>query len=194
MSVAVFGYGSLVDAESAARTLGRPVPVVQRALLRGWRRRWSEKRDNLYAEKTFALEGDGRVPRWIIGLNVEPADGSVKPVNGILIELSETELDRLDVREIRYHRVDVTDEVEVGDGDRPERVITYTARPECFSPAPPDDAVVLANYFRAVEGGFEALGPGELDHFRRCTGKPPVEVVEGKLVRDEIPPGNPREW
>src|SRR6476659_9010620 len=102
----LFGYGSLVLDESASITLGRPVGKVQRAQLHHWRRRFSQRRDNLTCEKTFEC-ADGRRPEWILGLNVEQGEDDAGPVNGVVIELSEAELDRLDVREIRYDRVDV---------------------------------------------------------------------------------------
>jgi cation transport regulator ChaC len=196
--LAIFGYGSLVDPASAARTLGRPVAEPVPARLRGWKRRWSQKRDNLTCEKTFALRSDGRTPTWILGLNLEPADGSEPhgPPNGVLIELTEAELDRLDLREIRYDRVDVTEVLEL-DRDRPDRfdrVVTYTAKPYHHSPTPPDDAVILATYANTVETAFAALGEDERRIYVETTGAPPVDVVEADLVRDRIPPGNPREW
>ena len=113
-------------------------------------------------------------------------------MNGVVIELTEAELDRLDIREIRYDRVDVTGSID-GDG-LPDRIVTYTAKEYHFAPEPPDDAVILATYATAVERGFEALGPGELDHYWRTTGPDPVERVEATLVIDQIPDGNPRAW
>jgi cation transport regulator ChaC len=187
----LFGYGSLVLPESAEMTLGRPVGEPRPARLRGWKRRFSQGRDNLTCEKTFECEG-GRRPEWILGLNVEEGEDDAGPVNGVVIELSEAELDRLDIREIRYDRVEVTDLVE-GDG-LPERIVTYTAKEFHFKPEPPEDAVILATYARAVEEGFDALGPGELDHYLACTGPCPVERVEATLVIDRIPEGNPRAW
>lgn len=187
----LFGYGSLVVPESASMTLGRPVLSAPRARLHGWKRRFSQGRDNLTCEKTFEL-ADGRRPEWILGLNVERGEDEAGPVNGVVLELSEVELDRLDIREIRYDRVEVTDLVE-GD-DLPERIVTYTAKDFHFHPEPPEDAVILAAYVEAVERGFEALGPGELDHFLSTTGPYPVERVGATLVKDEIPAGNPRAW
>jgi cation transport regulator ChaC len=187
----LFGYGSLVLPESASMTLGREVGAMRPAGLRGWKRRFSQGRDNLTCEKTFEC-ADGRRPEWILGLNVERGEDGAGPVNGVVIELTEAELDRLDIREIRYDRVDVT---ELVDGeDLPERVVTYTAKEFHFKPEPPEDAVILATYAEAVERGFEGLGPGELDHYRRTTGPHPVELVEAALVVDNIPAGNPRDW
>ncbi len=195
--IAIFGYGSLVDPASAARTLGRPVEKPVPALLHGFRRRWSQKRDNLTCEKTFAVRPGGRMPTWVLGLNVERADGSEGhgPPNGVLIAVSGEEIDRLDVREIRYDRVDVTEAVEVAAaGLRFDRVITYTAKARHFAPAPPDDAVILATYATTVETAFAALGDAERATYLGTTGPHPVEVVDADLVRDEIPSGNPRDW
>jgi hypothetical protein len=160
------------------------------ARLHDWRRRFSQRRDNLTCEKTFECEGGWR-PEWVLGLNVEEGEDGAGPVNGIVIELSEAELDRLDIREIRYDRVDVSDSVE-GDG-LPERIVTYRAKPFHFAPEPPDDSIILATYAAAVEMGFENLGPGELDHYRATTPYP-VDRHEATLVIDNIPDGNPRAW
>jgi hypothetical protein len=108
-----------------------------------------------------------------------------------LIELTEEELDRLDIREIRYDRVEVTGSVE-GE-DLPDRVVTYKAKPFHFAPEPPEDAVILRTYAEAVETGFLGLGKGELDHYLATTPYP-VERVDAALVIDRIPEGNPRAW
>lgn len=162
--------------------------------LAGWRRRWSQVRDNRTTEKTFADALTGAVPAHCIGLNVEPEASGAGP-NGVLIEVSDVELERLCAREIRYRRVDITDAV------RPdaascgfERVVSFAAKPKNFAPTPPAGAVILAPYLRAVEAGFSALGEDQLELFRETTGPTPVEVIDAVLARDEIPPGNPREW
>lgn len=191
MSVGVFGYGSLVLPGSIEMTLGRTVGAPPKARLHGWRRRFSQARDNRTCEKTFECQG-GHRPEWVLGLNVERGEDGAGPVNGVVIELADEELDRLDVREIRYDRIEVTNEV-AGEG-LPDPIITYTAKQDHFAPVPPDDAVILATYANAIEGGFEALGPGELDHYLRTTGPYPVERVKARLVVDHIPAGNPRAW
>ena len=191
MSLGLFGYGSLVLPESAAMTLGRPVPESRPAALHGWKRRFSQARDNLTCEKTFECI-DGRRPEWILGLNVEAGEDPAGPVNGVVIELTETELDRLDIREVRYDRVEVTDLV-AGEG-LPERIVTYKAKSFHYRPEPPKDAIILATYAQAVELGFEALGRGELERYRLTTGPYPVERVDATLVIDRIPHGNPRDW
>ncbi len=189
-TLGLFGYGSLVLRESASMTLGRPVGELRPARLHGWKRRFSQRRDNLTCEKTFECL-DGHRPEWILGLNVEEGEDDAGPVNGVVIELSEAELDRLDIREIRYDRVDITGSLA---GEQlPGRIVTYRAKPFHFAPEPPEDAVILRTYAEAVEKGFDALGPGELEHYRATTPYP-VERVDAALVVDRIPAGNPRDW
>jgi cation transport regulator ChaC len=189
--IGLFGYGSLVVRESASMTLRRDAGTLRPARLSGWRRRFSQARDNWTCEKTFEC-GDGRRPEWILGLNVEEGEDPAGPVNGVVIELSEAELERLDLREVRYDRVEVTESVE-GEG-LPGRIITYTAKELHFRPDPPPDSVILATYAEAVERGFAALGPGELDAYLATTGPYPVDRVHASLVVDRIPEGNPRAW
>ena len=188
--VGLFGYGSLVLRESASMTLGRLIGELRPARLHDWRRRFSQRRDNLTCEKTFECEGGWR-PEWILGLNVEEGEAEAGPVNGVVIELTEAELYRLDIREIRYGRVEVTGSVQ-GE-DLPDRIVTYKAKAFHFAPEPPKDSVILATYAAAVEEGFEALGSGELEHYLATTPYP-VERVDATLVIDKIPDGNPREW
>jgi hypothetical protein len=190
--LAVFGYASLVSPASAAQTLGRPVDATIPARLEGWARGWTLGRDQAASEKTFARL-DGSVPRFCLGLNLDPAADAPAP-NGVLIELTEAELDRLDLREIRYRRVDVTGTILAPDGVAVDRVITYVARPEHHHPTPPDDAIVISTYPAAIEAAFERLGPGQLDLFRATTAPIPVELTDATLIRDAIPEGNPRAW
>lgn len=190
MNLGVFAYGSLVAPESVALTLGRAVEL-RPAALAGWRRRFSQARDNLSCEKTFELV-DGSRPEWILGLNLEPGEDEAGPVNGAVIEISEPELERLAIREVRYDPIDVSAELD-GLG-LPEKVITFSAKPGHFASSPPEGAVILAAYARAVEGAFEDLAPGGLEAYRATTGPYPVSCVEATLVRDEIPAGNPRRW
>jgi len=195
--LAVFGYASLVSPASAAETLGRPVEIAAVARLHGHVGGWTVGRDNPATEKPFARL-DGTLPRHCLGLNVDPADDG-DPPNGVLVEVTEAELNRLDIRELRFHRTDVTDAIEVvstttGDPLAFDGVFTYRARPENHFPEPPEDAIVIAAYPRLVEAAFTALGPEQLNLYRETTAPPPAPVTEATLVADSIPPGNPRSW
>jgi len=189
----LFAYGSLVSPDSAARTLGRVVEASPPLRLSGWRRRWSTMRDNHACEKTFARRSDGSLPGHVLGLNLEPSGDPDEAPNGVLLELGEEELERLDVRELRYDRFALGEGIE-----RPghlEEVYSYRAKPAHHAPQPPGDAIVIASYASFVESAFEALGAGQRELFLATTGAPPVEVADADLVTDRaIPKGNPREW
>jgi len=194
--LAVFGYASLVSPESASETLSRPIADGTPARLDGWRRRWSAARDNLASEKTFARREDESLPSRILGLNVEPSATADEAPNGLLLEVSEPELRRLDMREMRYDRVEVTGAIRVPNGATAgfDRVFTYRVKPAHFAPVCPPGAVVIGAYTARVEAAFAALGDEQLRLYRATTGPPPVEVIDAVLVRDRIRPGNPREW
>jgi hypothetical protein len=116
----------------------------------------------------------------------------------VLIALTEAELERLDLREMRYLRVEVSDDIDLdhlGAGAPSfDAVFAYTARPEHHHPSPPPDSIIIATYPAAVESGFAALGPAQLELYRATTAAAPVEVTPASLVRDRIPAGNPRDW
>lgn len=194
--VALFAYGSLVSRRSAAETVGRPVENMIPARLEGFARNWTLGRDNLTSEKTFA-RADGSLPRFCLGVAIDPNATAPAP-NGALIELSEAELDRLDLREMRYRRLEVTAAIRIGETESAahgfDRVVAYRPRPQNHMPEPPGETIIVANYLATVEAAFDELGPGQLELFRATTAEPPVEVVEATLVRDRIPKGNPRGW
>jgi cation transport regulator ChaC len=189
--LAVFGYGSLASPASAGSTLGGEIDVIGHARLAGWRRRWTVMRDNRGTEKCFARKSDGSIPAHCVGLNLERVD-SEPGANGVLLAVTEGDLERLDLREMRYRRTDVSADVEVTSGEGAARVVAYTARPENYAPEPPEDAILIASYVRAVEAAFVALG--ELEEFRATTDEPLVDIVDAVLVEDAIPEGNPRDW
>jgi len=190
--VAVFAYGSLVAPASAAATLGRGPVEIAPATLSGWRRSWTLKRDNRRCEKTFS-RADGSIPEHVLALDVAPDPGAT--VNGALVLVSDAELARLDRRELRYDRVEVTLDVAVEQAETlPSRTFTYVAKPENRASGALADAVVLGTYERAVEMAFSQLGPGELERFRATTAPSDVERVEPVLIADSIPAGNPRAW
>lgn len=193
MSVALFAYGSLVSRASAAATLGRDDLEVAPATLAGRRRGFNLLRDNRHSEKTFARRGDDWVPDHVLALDLI-AGARGDEVNGVLLEVSGAELGRLDLREIRYRRIDVTAAVLAAGPGRFDRVYAYVARPEHHSPAPPPGAVVIAAYERAVEAAFAELGSGELDRYRATTERGPAERIDAYLVAGSIRPGNPRRW
>lgn len=192
--VAVLGYGSLVSRASIAQTLGREAPAPIPARLAGWRRRWSIYRHNTAHEKVFERV-DGEPFEHVVGLNLERAPDAAEAEwpNGALIELTDAELERLDLREIRYDRVEVTEGV-MAEGASFERVYAFTAKAGHFAEETPPASIVIASYVEACRAAFDELGPGAWELFMATTGEPPAPVVSVRLVGDSIPEGNPRAW
>jgi len=190
----VFGYGSLVSRESIAQTLGRKAPEPVPARLAGWRRRWSIYRRNTAHEKVFERV-DGEPFEHVVGLNIERAPDAIEDEwpNGALMALTREDLERLDRREVRYDRVEVTAEVRAGDHGF-DRVYAFTAKASHFAPTAPADAIIIASYVEACRVAFDELGPGAWEMFKATTGEFPAPVVDVRLVVDSIPKGNPRAW
>ena len=192
--LAVFGYGSLVSRASIAETLGHEAPAPVSARLAGWRRRWSIYRRNTAHEKVFERV-DGEPFEHVVGLNIERAPDAIEDEwpNGALIALTAEELQRLDLREVRYDRVEVTAEVSADDHGF-DRVYAFTAKAGHFAAETPPDAIVIASYVEACRVAFDELGPGAWELFEATTGESPAPVVDVRLVADSIPEGNPRAW
>lgn len=194
--IAVFGYGSLVSRASIAETLGHEAPPPIPARLEGWVRRWSIARHNERHEKTFERL-DGEPFEHVLGLNIERAPHADPDewVNGGLIEVTGDALDRLDLREVRYNRVEVTDAVRMEDGTHGtfDQVVAFEAKPEFYAPEPPPRSITIAAYVRACEEAFAELGPGEAHRFAATTPMAATQA-EVRLVGDSIPAGNPRAW
>ena len=162
----MFGYGSLVSRASITDTLGRDVPAPVPARLAGWRRRWSIYRVNTAHEKVFERV-DGEPFEHISGRRAPEAEWP----NGALIGLTDAELERLDRREVRYDRVEVTDAV-VADGAEFDRVYAFKAKEGHFAEETPCDAIIIASYVHACEAAFNELGP-DWERFMATTGEFP---------------------
>src|SRR5262245_6968014 len=102
----LFGYGSLLSPGSAARTLQRPLTSADLSPARvpGFRRTWTAA-----AEVTVTQES---VPRDYTArfLDLSAVPGSI--CNGVLLEIHESEWNRLDLRERNYRRVEVPAELD----------------------------------------------------------------------------------
>ena len=85
------------------------------AELRGWERRWNY--GYLIAPERYTGSEASSIDT-VVALGIVPAPSAV--MNGVIASVSGTELARLDRRERRYERVDVTDAVELLEGNAAE--------------------------------------------------------------------------
>jgi cation transport regulator ChaC len=168
----VFGYGSLVQRESAEATLGHALAVAPvKATLIGWRRGWmvGSSRES-HPERDLRWPDGTRFEGVSVALGVERADDTV---NGAIFPVTDADLEHLDRRERNYHRVDVTDAVDCPTL-RPGRVVTYIPRREALDrlrAAEESGRVIVVRhaYVLPTLAAFAALGPSELGEFLRTT-------------------------
>jgi cation transport regulator ChaC len=182
----VFGYGSLVSPASLARTLGRGGGDIRAtpAELIGFGRRWN------YGSLT--LRGSWRhhdvlVDGIVISLGLESAEAET--CNGVVVQVTDDELARLDWRERDYQRTDVTEQIRTG-GDCAAavdgQVVTYVPRPSAVERylAARDDgrAAVRLAYWDLVHDAFSRLGHTALDRFTSHTPAPDVPIADVHLA------------
>jgi len=159
----LFGYGSLINLASAARTLGRDVDTaaVRDAWLAGYRRTWRVFDHVL----TDVGQQPGR-PMTMAFYNIEQDAGA--RCNGVLIPLTAADVARFDTRERQYERVDVTGLVTRYDGQPAGgRVVTYVGK--AAARQWPAGTVVARSYERLVRRGMAARGNTFAAHFAATT-------------------------
>lgn len=157
--IAVFGYGSLVHPDSAARTVRGPwapyqLARVWPAQLHGYQRAWN------YRQDVQLLDPDE--PAQLTFLGLEPRADWVCP--GVLLPVMPEDLPQLDKRERDYKRIDITDRIEyhaefLRGRDRYRKVYTYIPEHPVDTSA---QAVVPASYVRLLERAQDVWGE-ELD-------------------------------
>lgn len=162
----IFGYGSLINRHSLARTVGR-TPAVQElvpAWLAGYERVWD------YAAQV-CFEGTDE-PRTAVFLNLRASAGA--RVNGIVLRVHDNELALLKARERFYDLVDVTAGIDKR-FDAPVRTFVCTdpqhlARENA-------EGCVAESYLRIVRDGCEAQGASFTGSFDRTTLPIPFRLV-----------------
>jgi len=169
----VFGYGSLVNPASFARTLGRndwTMDDFPLATLKGYRRVWDVAMDNSIAipgyKQYYRLDSNERPEIFVTFLNIEPSEND--EVIGVLARVSDEELVRLERRERNYQRIDVSTGIVGG----PCHSVVYTfigtreARERFASGKASGTAVISRAYAENVEEAFRLRGRRALENYR----------------------------
>lgn len=156
MSLAIFGYGSLLNRKSAENALKRALSTQDMipALLKDHVRRWRAKEDIWFDHINAQATG--------IFLDLEHYEG--KHVNGVLIHVTPSELDQLKLREKNYDCVDVSEYV-----DTDLQVFTFVAQENHRLHGVGHHAYVPLEYIKLVEEGCMALGEDFLNAYRATT-------------------------
>ncbi len=192
MRLFVFGYASLLDLTSLARTIpdlseGACIPSVAKGHLR----RWSVAFPNngSQADKSY-FDKDGERPSFVLFVNLERRQGEVGMkecvgANGILIPVAEDTIQRIAGRELRYRLVDITSSIAfypefVDRTGGPFQVFTSAALPKFTRAQDIKRGVISREYKDTIEAGvrhWEQRVPGFLRDYQRSTVQDPgVEV------------------
>lgn len=175
MATHLFAYGSLLHPGSVRRTLphGAPGEGVG-AHLSGYARTYSVAfpNDGSQSDKSY-VDAAGNRPPFVLFANLV-ARGDTLRTNGVLLPLSEGDLDLLVIRERRYELVDVTTRVCPVDPSfaPPARVVTFIGSREFTSPAHVARGVLSREYLRTIHAGVQhwnRLHSGFAADYRRST-------------------------
>lgn len=161
----LFGYGSLINFRSVSKTLQRDLSVddLKPATLDGFRRCWT-------APASVVLQSDKTgIVRTGLFLDLRPESCTC---NGVLIEASELELDRMDHREKGYSRAPVMARI----GNQTVEAVTYIVPQTNKS----NQGAVLEQYIRLVEAGLRDFGDAFVQEFWSSTDEVSVDSLPGR--------------
>lgn len=164
----IFGYGSLISKKSIVHTIKKDPGILYPVVLKGWIRDWSIVLDNSTTIRRFELLPDHTIPPCVAALNIRrPKKGEVATnPNGVLFEVNDEDIKRMDEREEHYIREDVTQDI-VGLYEVGARVYAYVGKKGfCVSENDKRKVILPKSYLKLIEDNFNKE---ELEHFKRTT-------------------------
>ncbi len=176
----MFGYGSLLE-----RVLGGRDVVCE---LDGYRRTWNVAMDNsrtIPGYKHYVDEATGeRKPWFVTFLNIVPDERAC--VNGVLFAADTPLLERLDLRERNYERVDVSARLrEPPDGQVWAYVGVADAVGRFELGRRTGRGVISREYYARVRADF--AGAGALERFDELTDPPPCPILALRRIDHPAP-------
>ncbi len=164
----LFGYGSIINPHSAEKTLGRPLEKneLKMICLKNYERVW-----NLVDQ--VIIENNSK-PTNAVFLNIQEKNNS--KINGVIVPIELTEIERFDSRERNYNRVDVTDQIipEISNGV----VYTYIGKSNSLAKNFGDTAI-LSKYQKIVDEGVQNWGDVFKTEYVNSTQKHTFETIDG---------------
>jgi len=164
----VFGYGSLMNMMSAEKTLHRVMHQgdFKSAVLHGHSRSWT-------APSCIRLQHESGRYLPCDGLFLDLSPSHTQSCNGVVVEVSELELAKLDVREHGYVRTVVELELE---GVLLVEGFTYMMPIE----AKQHEGIIPARYIRMIDEALASFPASFSDTFWETTQTSDAPVVEGE--------------
>ncbi|MFT3910969.1 MAG: gamma-glutamylcyclotransferase family protein [Ferruginibacter sp.] len=162
MHTLLFGYGSLINLESASKTLKRKLEKhdVYPSSLQGYIREWNIADDVIAMELTKIVKG--------IFLNIIPEKAS--HLNGILCSITDNELSMMKVREKNYDCVDVTALITCDFFSlKSHKVVTFIGKQENIIKEDDGNCYVFHQYVKKVIKGVHDFGKAFNEEFNQTT-------------------------
>jgi len=180
MTSYIFGFGSLMNKLSAEKALKRTLgdDDLKLTKLNGYERKWTLK-EKVYSQQL------GKIIDAVF-LDIEPH--LAKSVNGVLIEVTEIEINRLKQREKNYHFVEVTSGI-VANLPSKSNVYTFVAKNE-YKAKQDDDVYVMEGYTKIMKYACEEYGDQFSKEYEESTYHHNFRVISGEYQFVDIQQAN----
>lgn len=160
--ITIFGYGSLININSVANTLGRK-PILTPAILNDYYRTWTAPSDIII---------DGKKEKGLF-LDLTQYDGAF--CNGVIFDVYDHELEYLDCRECGYIKGNVFVNSTIGDSIS---AITYIVD----APAKNRGGKVPTKYKSLIEEGVSHYNKSFKQTFQVSTERYSGEYIKGSYT------------
>lgn len=161
----LFGYGSLINRESVARTLKREIHPddLRLAHIEGYRRTWTA---SIPIQMKFPSDAKTENALFL------DLSQSSESCNGVLLELSDHELTAMDLREKGYQRIDVIAQCGTQRLPAETYIVPETAKSSV--------GAVLEHYVELIETGLSHYRQDFSQRFWSSTDPIPKRRINGE--------------
>lgn len=184
----IFGYGSLVSKNSTERFLGRGIGAGDFYLckLAGFKRKWNVAMDNSLDIPGYKVYLDAftkqRPKIFVVFLNIVPEAHC--QVNGILLKVTEKELELFDKRERNYNRILINDKLDIRLEGSCWTFVGKKENEERYKLAElAGTAFIDKSYYNMVDAAFKSWGQDFYSQFVESTCPPSVPFRDLEIVR-----------
>lgn len=169
MNKYIFGYGSLINLDSIAKTIERKVlkSEIIPTIVFGYSRIWN------YKARVFSEKLNKNVDAVYLNLK----ESKKKYVNGIIFKISDAELDKLKLREKHYSLVDISDKTNLKDK---YNIYTFICYHEDHLAKKTSEAYVFKKYLEIVNKGCDEMGPEFKQIYVDTTENIPFKIMDGE--------------
>ena len=171
MGIYIFGYGSLINPVSASMTLGRSLKqndIICTEIINHIRI-WD------IVVNVILNRNNMLIPINALFLDVQESVGKI--TNGVLIKIVRKDLEKMDIREKQYERIDVTQDI-FPPLSNDDIIYTYKGRKEFFSNNY-ENIKILYEYKKMIDNGIQYWGNSFSEKFFSSTLLKEVEIVKG---------------